>query len=154
MTTSNNDNFELMDGGYCANNPTLYAIVDATLALDFPQENCRVLSIGCGQYPEPQYNIIQGIMRHGPVGWVMRRFWLVQLLQKMFEVNTSSMNQLCRLLFKDVPTVRVRDSFTKLEMATDMFEHDLGKLNLLRQQGAESFGRREHAIVKLLLGAE
>jgi len=154
VTTSNNDNFELMDGGYCANNPTLYAIVDATLALDFPQENCRVLSIGCGQYPEPQYNMIQGIMRHGPTGWVMRRFWLVQLLQKMFEVNTSSMNQLCHLLFKGVPTVRVSDSFTKLEMATDMFEHDLAKLNLLRQQGAESFGRHERAIVKLLFDAE
>ena len=154
VTTSNDDELELMDGGYCANNPTLYAIVDATLALGFPQENCRVLSIGCGQYPEPQYNMIQGIMRHGPAGWVMRRFWLVQLLQKVFDVNTSSMSQLCHLLFKDVPTVRVSDSFAKLEMATDMFEHDLGKLNLLRQQGAESFGRHEHAIVKLLLDAE
>lgn len=153
VTTSNDDEFELMDGGYCANNPTLYAIVDATVALGFSQENCRVLSIGCGQYPEPQYGIRE-IMRHGPCEWVMRRFWLVQLMQKMFAVNTSSMNQLCRLLFKDVQTVRVSDSFSTQEMATDMFEHDLAKLNLLRQRGAESFGQYEHAIVKLLLDAE
>lgn len=154
VTTSNDDTFDLMDGGYCANNPTLYAIVDATRALDFSQENCRVLSIGCGQYPEPQYGMIRGIMRHGPVAWVMRRFELVQLLQKMFEVNTSSMNQLCRLLFEDVWTVRVSDSFHKQEMATDMFEHDLAKLNLLRQLGAESFSQKEQDIAKLLLDEE
>ena len=154
VTTSKGDEFELMDGGYCANNPTLYAIVDATGALGFSQKNCRVLSIGCGQYPEPQYGMIKAIMRYGPVELVMRHFWLVQLLQKMFEVNTLSMNQLCHLLFKDVQTVRVSDSFTKPEMATDMFEHDLDKLNLLRQKGAESFGRYEHDIVKLLSDAE
>ena len=144
VTTSNGDEFELMDGGYCAHNPTLYAIVDATGTLGFSQKNCRVLSIGCGQYPQ----------QYGPVEWVMRRCELVQLLQKMFAVNTLSMNQLCHLLFKDVQTVRVSDSFTKLEMATDMFEHDLDKLNLLRQKGVESFGRDEHAIVKLLSDAE
>lgn len=154
VTTCNGDKFELMDGGYCANNPTLYAIVDATLALGFSQENCRVLSIGCGQYPEPRYNMIQEIKRYGTVGCLMRRFWLVQLLQKMFKVNTSSMNQLCHLLFKDVQTVRVSESFSKPEMATDMFEHDLDKLNLLRQQGAESFGQHESAIVKLLSDVE
>lgn len=154
VITSNDDEFELMDGGYCANNPTLYAIVDATVALGFSQRNCRVLSIGCGQYPEPRYGPIEGIKRYGPFQWVMRHFELVQLMQKMFAVNTSSMNQLCRLLFKDVQTVRVSDSFNKPEMATDMFEYDLAKLNLLRQQGAESFGRQENAIVKLLLDAE
>lgn len=154
VTTSNGDEFELVDGGYCANNPTLYAIVDATVALGFSQKNCRVLSIGCGQYPEPRYGPIEGIKRYGLVQWVMRRLWLVQLMQKMFAVNTSSMNQLCRLLFKEIQTVRVSDSFSTQEMATDMFEHDLAKLNLLRQRGAESFGRQEDAIVKLLLDAE
>ena len=153
VTTSKGD-FELMDGGYCANNPTLYAIVDATATLGFSQESCRVLSIGCGQYPEPQYGPIKGITRYGPVQYLMRRFWLVQLLQKMFMVNTSSMNQLCHLLFKDIQTVRVSDSFHTQEMATDMFEHDLAKLNLLRQRGAESFAQQEDAIVKLFSDTE
>ena len=154
VVTTSKGKFELMDGGYCANNPTLYAIVDATVALGFSQESCRVLSIGCGRYPEPQYGMMRGIRRYGLVEWVMRRFWLVQLMQKMFEVNTSSMDQLCRLLFKDVQTIRVSGSFSKPEMATDMFEHDLGKLNRLCQQGAESFGRHEDAIIKLLLDKE
>ena len=33
VTKSNGDVLELADGGFCANNPTLYAIADATLAL-------------------------------------------------------------------------------------------------------------------------
>lgn len=33
VTTSTGDKIELIDGGYCANNPTLYAIADATAAL-------------------------------------------------------------------------------------------------------------------------
>ena len=154
VTTSNDGAVELMDGGYCANNPTLYAIVDATRALGFSPESCRVLNIGCGQYPEPRYGMIKWIRQYGLVEWCGRRFWLAQLLQKMFEVNTSSMSQLCCLLFKDVQTVRVSESFSKPEMATDMFERDLAKLNLLRQQGAESFGHHEDAIVELLLGKQ
>ncbi len=74
----------------------------------------------------------------------------VQLLQKTLDVNTASMDQLRRLLFADVPTVRLSDTFDKPEMATDMFEHDLRKLNLLRQQGEQSFGSREREIQALL----
>ena len=33
VTTSKGDYVELVDGGYCANNPTLYAIADAVIAL-------------------------------------------------------------------------------------------------------------------------
>ena len=63
----------------------------------------------------------------------------VQLLQKTLEINTQSMDQLRDILFKDIPTVRISDTFEKPEMATDLFEHDLKKLNILRQRGAESY---------------
>lgn len=33
MTESAGDKVELMDGGYCANNPTISAIAEATIAL-------------------------------------------------------------------------------------------------------------------------
>ena len=39
-------------------------------------------------------------------------------------------------------------------MGTGMFEHDLNKLDLLRQRSADSFGEHEDAIVKLLLDTE
>lgn len=137
VKTSTDNDVELFDGGYVANNPALYALADATGPLGFAPAECRLLSIGCGQYPEPRYPFFKRMTR---------RFWLVQLLQKTLEVNTASMDQLRQLLFATVPTARVNDHFNKPEMATDLFEHDLNKLNLLRQQGGESFGRYEHKI--------
>lgn len=142
VTTANGNEVELFDGGYVANNPALYALADATGPLGFAPTNCRLLSIGCGQYPEP---------RKGFIARQIKSFMPVQLLQKTLEVNTASMDQLRQLIFANVPTVRVSDTFDKPDMATDMFEHDLKKLNLLRQQGEQSFGRQEKEIQALLL---
>jgi uncharacterized protein len=75
----------------------------------------------------------------------------VQLLQKTLEINTQSMDQLRHVLFKHVPTVRISDTFEQPEMATDLFEHDLKKLNILRQRGAESFGKQEADLKKLFV---
>jgi uncharacterized protein len=54
VTTAMGDHVELIDGGYCANNPTLYAIADALIALKVPRELIRVVSVGVGVYPEPK----------------------------------------------------------------------------------------------------
>jgi hypothetical protein len=75
----------------------------------------------------------------------------VQLLQKTLEINTQSMDQLRHVLFRHIPTVRISDTFEQPEMATDLFEHDLRKLNILRQRGAESFASREHTLREYLL---
>lgn len=141
VTTHNGNEVELFDGGYVANNPALYALADATGPLGFAPQDCRVLSIGCGQYPEP---------RQGFIARKIKSFMPVQLLQKTLEVNTASMDQLRQLLFPNVPSVRVSDTFDKPDMATDMFEHNLRKLNLLWQQGQHSFGRRENEIQEIL----
>lgn len=141
LCTGSGDEVELMDGGYCANNPTLYAIADATRALGVAHADIRVVSVGVGNYPPPK--------RARPIEW-LKRFWIVQLLQKTLNVNTASMDQLRAVLFPDIPTVRVNDTFERPELATDLLEHDLTKLNLLRQQGAESFARREAELKQLL----
>jgi uncharacterized protein len=74
----------------------------------------------------------------------------VQLLQKTLEINTQSMDQLRHILFKEVPTVRISETFEHPEMATDLFEHDADKLNILRQRGSESFAKQEQALQELL----
>src|ERR1035438_1139708 len=52
LKTEKGEHVELMDGGYCANNPTLYAIADALMALKKITSDLRVVSIGVGIYPE------------------------------------------------------------------------------------------------------
>jgi len=89
VTTGKGERVELIDGGYCANNPTLYAIADAVIALKRLHSDLRVVSIGVGVYPEPKR------WR----SWLAKRFRSVQLLQKTLNVNTFSMEQLRTILF-------------------------------------------------------
>ncbi|ATF84425.1 patatin-like phospholipase family protein [Burkholderia gladioli] len=134
VVTETGDKIELIDGGYCANNPTLFAIADATAALKRCRRDIRVVNVGVGIYPEPKPGIFMRIAKK----------WLaVQLLQKTLEINTQSMDQLRDVLFSDIQTIRISDTFERPEMATDLLEHDLNKLNILRQRGSESFASRE-----------
>jgi hypothetical protein len=61
------------------------------------------------------------------------------------------MDQLRAILFKDIPTIRISDTFERPEMATDLFESDLDKLNMLRQRGSESYATREAQLREFLL---
>lgn len=143
ITTATGDKVELIDGGYCANNPTLYAIADAVVAMKKERKDIRVVNVGVGVYPEPPPGIKM---------WLAKKYLVsVQLLQKTLEINTQSMDKLREILFKDVATVRISDTFEQPEMATDLMEHNLDKLNILRQRGSESFASREARLRELLL---
>lgn len=144
VTTAAGDEVKLVDGGYCANNPTLYAIADASRALNRAHKDLRVVSIGVGVYPSPKKSMFSMMY------WA-KYLQSVQLLQKTLEINTQSMDQLRAILFKDVPTVRISDTFEQPEMATDLFEYDLKKLNILRQRGRESFAKVEATLKDFLL---
>ncbi len=143
VTTAAGDKVELIDGGYCANNPTLYAIADAVAALKKERSDLRVVSVGVGVYPDPKPGLLMSLAKRYLVS--------VQLLQKTLEINTQSMEQLRSILFKDVQTIRISDTFEKPDMATDLMEHNLEKLNLLRQRGSESFASREADLKKYLM---
>lgn len=140
VTTSDGKTVELIDDGYCANNPTLYAIADAAKALGRTPPELRVVSVGVGVYPEPA----------SWKSWLKAWVWSLQLLQKTLNVNTASMEQLRAILFKNAPTVRINDTFERPEMATDLLESDLTKLNMLYQRGGESFAAHEAALRALL----
>jgi predicted patatin/cPLA2 family phospholipase len=151
VTTNAGNPVELIDGGYCANNPTLYAIADAVSALGKMPSDLRVVSVGVGVYPEPKHWITPKYM----VSWLAKHlvgFTGIQLLQKTLNINTASMEQLRSILFKDIRTVRINDTFEQPEMATDLMESDLRKLNMLYQRGGESFANHE-AQLRDLLGA-
>ena len=143
VRTESGDDVELIDGGYCANNPTLYALADAIIAMKIPHENIRAVSLGVGVYPEPKPGFWMRLAKKYLVS--------VQLLQKTLEINTQSMDQLRAIMFKDIPTIRISDTFQTPEMATDLFEHDLAKLNILRQRGRKSFAREEIRLKEFLL---
>ncbi|MDH0343427.1 patatin-like phospholipase family protein [Chromobacterium haemolyticum] len=143
VRTSMGEDIELVDGGYCANNPTLYAIADAVQALRREHKDIRLVSVGVGIYPEPKPGLLM---------WLAKKYLVsVQLLQKTLEINTQSMDQLRQILFHDVPTIRISDAYVTPEMATDLLEHNLTKLGVLFQRGRESFASREKQLREYLM---
>jgi len=136
VTTGRGDRVEVRDGGFVANNPTLHAIADATESIGNARENIRVVSVGVGEYPAPKL----------PATSV--RKWLskwptVKFSQKLLEINTQSMDQLCRVLFRGVPIVRINTKYTHPEMATDMLESNVEKLVKLWSRGRDSAREQE-----------
>lgn len=144
VLTGSGQRIEVRDGGFVANNPTLYAIADATESLGFPREDVRVVSIGVGEYPFPKLP-----------AWSVRK-WAsklptVKLLQKTLEISTQSMDQLRKVLFREVPTIRINNQYTQPDLATDMLEADLEKLSLLWQRGRDSARDVEADLKKFLI---
>jgi uncharacterized protein len=143
LKLSTGEYVELADGGYCANNPSLYAIADAVSALNQPKDNIRLVSVGVGVYPEPKPSWTM---------WLAKKYLLsLQLLQKTMEINTQSMEQLRLVLFKEIKMVRISDTFSQSEMATDFMEYNLNKLDVLWQRGRESFASREESLREYLI---
>lgn len=143
VTTGRGEKIEVRDGGFVANNPTLYAIVDATEALGFSRKDVRVVSIGVGEYPPPKLPT-----------WSIRK-WASKLptmifLQKTMEISAQSMDQLRKVLFREVETIRIHFRYTQPEMATDMLEVDLEKLGLLWQRGRDCARDAEADLRKFL----
>jgi patatin-like phospholipase/acyl hydrolase len=144
VTTPADDTYELGDGGYCANNPALYAVADATRAFKIAHSDIILISIGVGVYPTPKARAWQP-------AWWLSKVPSVRLLQKSLEINTQSMAQLHTVLFGGIRSVRISQEFSQPEMATDLLEHDLTKLNKLRQRGRESFQDFEPRLREYLL---
>jgi hypothetical protein len=102
------------------------------------------VSVGVGEYPESK-------PRFFSKGKWLKYVPSVMLLQKTLEINTQSMDQLRAILFTDIETVRINDAYTTPEMATDLFEHDLKKLNILWLRGRESFAKHEKTLRDYLM---
>lgn len=139
----NGDDLLLLDGGFCANNPTLYAIADAVRAYKLPHDRIKVLNVGVGDYPVPR-------LKKFTKAWFISWAEEAELIQKTFNINAQSMEQLRRILFPDIETVRVSEAFTEPSMETDLLEYNLVKLDLIHTRGRDSFGKMEAAIRKLL----
>lgn len=134
---------DVIDGGFVANNPALYALVDVRESLKIPSENVRFLTIGTGVYPEkyPVYAATQGIFLKPNL----------KLISMQFTSNANSVETVFRLLSKDIMSVRINETFAQPKLGTSLFESDLAKLQLLLAKGKESFVKFEGQITNLLV---
>ncbi|MGE0128961.1 MAG: patatin-like phospholipase family protein [Blastocatellales bacterium] len=134
VQTQNQGEPEVMDGGFVANNPTLFAIADAIKAYKLPKEMLRVLSLGVGIYNEPQRKFYYRLLF---------KLWPFYLTPKILDASTNTIEQLRAILFPEVQTVRINDAFPQKEYETDLLESDRDKLMKLNSLGRESFAKQE-----------
>jgi hypothetical protein len=142
ITTTNQGTSEVMDGGFVANNPTLFAIADSVNAFAIPRDQIKVLSIGVGVYNEPKRSVFHRyLFSREPV----------VLALKVLNANTNTLETLRTILFKDIACIRINDAFPDQQYATDLLESDPKKLHKLHGLGRESFAKQE-AQLRALFG--
>src|SRR5712691_1175340 len=130
VKTENQGEQLLMDGGYVANNPTLFALADAHQAFKKDVSEIAVLSVGVGSYNEPKKSVFHQLIF---------RWWPFRHIAKMFNISSTTIDQLRIVLFPQVPCVRVSESYPQPEYATDLLESDLEKLKKIHSLGREAF---------------
>ena len=141
VNTKNQGTPILMDGGYVANNPTLFALADACQAFGKNRSEIAVLTVGVGNYNEPKRNLIHK--------WIFSQ-WEYRLIAKMFNTSSKTVEQLRLILFPEVDCVRVNETYSQPEYSTDLLESDEKKLKKLNVLGRESFAKHERSIRKTL----
>jgi patatin-like phospholipase/acyl hydrolase len=137
IITENQGEPELIDGGFIANNPTLLAIADGVKAYNIPKNKLKVLSLGVGVYKQPK-----PVLKHRVLFW----FEAPRLAVKVLEASTNTIEQLRIILFPDVSCVRINESFSQDEYATDLLESDINKLKKLNALGRRSFSNYENEL--------
>ena len=143
VKTENQGEPELQDGGFVANDPTLFAIIDAIQALKIPKDKIRVLSIGVGNYPPSEDNLVT---------WGIKQAWSLplNLFQTTLESNRNTLEIIRGLyLGKDVKTVRIDKTFSDLKYKTNFLEYEISKLNTIKSLGRDSYFDKAQAIKEL-----
>jgi predicted patatin/cPLA2 family phospholipase len=137
VKTENQGEPLLMDGGYVANNPTLFALADARHAFKKEASEIAVLSVGVGSYNEPKKNLFHQ---------TIFSLWPFKHIAKMFNISSKTIEQLRVVLFPEIACIRISDSYPQPEYATDLLESDEKKLKVLQSLGRDSFAKYERQI--------
>jgi patatin-like phospholipase/acyl hydrolase len=142
LKTDNKGRLIAIDGGFIANNPTLFAIVDVVKALELESENIKVISIGVGNYIEKPLHRFHGIIN---------LFKLFKIVSRILNASSNTTEVLTNLLYPDLQIVRINETFNEPEYGTNMIERDVKKLQKMYQLGINSYAKYEKQILKLAL---
>ena len=133
IKTPNHGDRDVIDGGFVANNPALFALTDALGPLEVERDDIRMLSIGTGSFPERW--------------WAMRQLFAMaspaQTIMTLLKTSSNTVETLRGLLFKDINTLRIDDSYTDALYRTDFMEARPKQLKRIFQLGRKSFEGRE-----------
>lgn len=133
IKTPNHGDRDVIDGGFVANNPALFALTDALGPLEVERDDIRMLSIGTGSFPERWRAMRQLFAMASPA----------QTIMTLLKTSSNTVETLRGLLFKDINTLRIDDAYTDALYRTDFMEARPKQLKRIFQLGRKSFEGRE-----------
>ena len=131
----------VLDGGFVANNPCLFALIDATHTLGHRREDVVALNVGVGAYPEQRSWLAETV----------KRWWPIRLMATVQSANTNTMQLLINILFRDVEIVSVDESYTAQRYATSFLESDPEKLTFMSRAGRKRLREEDDLHARLQL---
>ena len=137
VTPSNQARLCLVDGGFSANNPTLLAYVDALSCRPDAAMPIKMLSVGVGQYPQRKPWRAIASAWHLTIA--------VGQIELQFSASGRTLAKATELAARvgGATIVRLDESFTEPNLASSLLEHDIERLERLRNKGRLSFGAAE-----------
>lgn len=138
----------LIDGGFVANNPSIFALTDAT-RLGFMRDQIKLLSIGTGLYAQAQVpmNFLQKIQLS-----FLKKGFPLEILDTTLSASSNSTEILTRLLFPDIQYLRVNEPLVEQGFSTHLLEADPAKLGTMWTHGIQSFGAKQNQVAALFDG--
>ncbi|WP_271394146.1 patatin-like phospholipase family protein [Aequorivita sinensis] len=141
INTSNQGRIKAIDGGFIANNATLFALVDADKAFKIKNENIRVVSVGTGKFIEKP---VKGFFS------ILKYLKIVKFIERVLLSSTNTNVILTKLIYPHVQLVRLNDTYNEPEYGTNMVEQNLDKLEKLFQLGRDCYAKNEKEINNIL----
>ena len=136
--STNITKFNLIDGGFSANNPTLFAIIDALKAFQIKKEDLIVINIGTGKFPTSLLPLpFQGLFNAIP--FIVSGGFVTTLL----DINTTTDSLIVELLLDDIKLLKFNNEFSDPTLSTNILESNKDKLTSLFNQGVRTFGNLE-----------
>lgn len=122
------ENDTAIDGGFVANNPSLFALADAQIATAPAPRAIALLSIGVGSYPDSKW--LSPAKAPG-----------IRFTTLVFNANCNSLTNLVPLLFPNIYHARINERYSDAQYATHFLECCRTKLESIHRLGRDSFGR-------------
>ena len=140
LHTENKEELVAIDGGFIANNPTLFALIDAKKALKLEDKEICLLSVGVGNYIEKPLHKL-----HKIISW----FEMGQIASRILVASSNTTEVVTKLLFPELSITRINDAFNEPQYGTNMMERDEKKLKTMFRLGLESYALHEKEIMKM-----
>jgi predicted patatin/cPLA2 family phospholipase len=140
LDTLNQGIIKTIDGGFIANNATLFALIDADKAFKVDNHSIRVISVGTGKFVEKP---VKGFLKY------LKYFNIVKFIDTVLLSSTNTNVVLTKLIYPHIKLVRLNDTYSEPEYGTNMVEQDLIKLEKLFQLGRTCFAKYESELDSL-----